>query len=1057
MGGDLSEALGRIEQRLKSVEDEIDKLGVKGKAAGTAAGSGMENFGDKVSEAGRKAEKAQRPIGEAGDEALKSGAKAELGAKGFNELGNKFEKAGKKGGDLGSILKVFKWTGLITGAFALAGGISALGAGGAIAIGGLSPMIGVLGGMLPLLLAGKLAMMAWSLAGKQMKADVKDLKAQLGEQIAAGGLRTGVLDLFSAVKSSSGVIGKGMAGIGAEMGTAASSAAVMIRSAPFLAQVSTIFGGLRPILAYLLQGLISLFGVILNVTQAALPMATRMSQAFAQGALWLKNWTGEMLASGKMTQWLNQSWVIFTRAVGVIVDILIGLFNIFRIGGQYAGQMGLSVENAARSFRAWTGSAEGQARINKYFQDSLPALHEMGLLLGMATKGLLGLGAGQNVAPLLAQIRTEFAPALGELVQKLAGQGGLGPALISAATALAQMFANLDFSSLTLFVQGIAGVVNGIVWLMQNVPGASFVVSGLLGTLLGFKLLGPVFSGIGGGLKAFAWMKTAVSDTEKLSAAQKLFGASVGWISNMFGNLQVIIGAYVIPALKSIAIAGVGSLRTLSTALFTTPVGWLILGIMAIIAIIILLWVKCAWFRDAVKAVWTAIQVAAMAVWNAIKVAVSAVIDFFVAAWNWAKNAFTVTVAGIVGAAQLIWQGIKPVVDVLVTIFSVAWSIIKGIVQTAIYIIVGIVTLIAIAVRAVWNGIVAAAQWAWNTILLPIFQMIGSVFTAIWNGIVVVAQAVWNAIAAAVSWFWNTILLPIITMIQMTWSFLWNGMLFVAQAVWGGIVAAAQLVWGFLQPIFAAIGSAGSAIWSVISGAASAVWGAIRSGWDTLWGFLSGLWNTISGAGRSVWDGISAAASAVAGVVKGIWNGIVDAVKGAWNFIARGWNGIPSITVPDWIPVIGGKTFSLPKLPTLWHGGEAPGGAAIVGEHGPEPLVRGNQVVGMVGQNGPELARIPAGGYVVPNLATLAALPGLAKTLPAGVASAVARSVPGYAGAVSVPRGDGGLAREVRALAVAVAERPPPIIANGADIAAEVEAVLRQRDREHELRGKYRY
>lgn len=1110
---DMSAALARIEARIKSVEDEVEKLGAKGKASGKAAGAGFEELGDKTAEAGRKAAKAKRPIDEAGDAAAKSGAKAAASGAGFDKLGKDMDRAAKKGGGLGTILKVLKLSGLVTGAFALAGGLSAVGAGGAIAVGGLAPMIGVIAGGLPIFAAAKLSMLAWKLAATQLEMPLTRIKNQfteLGPTIARGGLVSGVNYFANSIGRLVKVTGKGLAGLGGELGGAAREAGSIAKSTPFLDQVSTIFAGLRPILRSLLSGLIAIAMVILNVAQAALPMATEMASVFNDAAQAVRLWSIEQLNNGKMTAWLNKAWTIFTRTIGVVVDVVIGLFNTFRIGGGYASEMGMSIEAAAYKFRLWTGSAEGQARINKYFQNSLPALREMGLLLGWVGKAFMSLGGSQDIAPLLAQIRTEFLPVLAQLVTQLSGQGGLGPALISAATAVLSLFAGLDFSALTMFVQGVAAVAQAILWATQNVPGASFAFSLLLGTLLGFKLLSPVWAVVAAGARAYAWVGVATAGVSELSLAQKLLGPGFRVISDGFKVISMGITNWVIPAIRTFAMAGISALRALSVALLTTPIGWLVLAVMAVVAVIVLLWMKCAWFRDAVKAVWEAIKIAAIAVWDAIKVAISATIDFFVAvwqgvvsvfntviraivdfftaAWQGAVSVFNTVIDAIVTAAQWIWtKAIKPVMDVIVAAFMIYWNVMKFIVQTVVYIIVGIITLIALAFKGVWDLIVMVAMAVWNSTLKPLFQLIaavavaawtviqaaaevvwnaikaamqvvGAVFAATWDGIKVVALAVWTAISAAAMWFWNSVLKPVIDGIVWYWTTAWNVITTVASAVWAAIQTGAMAVWSFLAPIFSTIGSVGSGVWTGIQTVASAVWGVIKDGWSAVWGFLSGIWDKLSGAGRAVWDGIKTAAEAVAGAVKGVWSGIVDAVKGAWNWIAKGWNAIPAITVPDWIPLIGGKTFSLPKLPTLWHGGEAPGGKAIVGEHGPEPLVQNGRVTGMVGKNGPEIASIPVGGYVVPNLSTLSALPGLAKSLPAGVARAVASSVPGYAPAVArTGGGNSALSSEIRNLAASLRNQPPPIYADSRDTRAEVESALRTIRREETVRSGYSY
>lgn len=1073
MDDDLSGALTRIKQRIRAVEDEVEKLGAKARVAGREGAEGFDEFGDAVEDAGDKADKAKRPIKESGDEAEKSGKKAKKAASGLDDFAKKAQKAGKRAGGFASILKVMKFAGLISGAFALAGGLSALGAGAGIAVGGLAPMSGALLAVLPLLVATKLATLAWKLAATQLEGPLNRIKTQfteLGPVIARGGLVSGVDYFATSIERLVQATGKGLSGLGGELGATARHAGDVAKSAPFLRQISQIFDGLRPIVGALSRGVLSLALALINTLQGSIPIALEAARIFESATLYLSQWTAAQLANGKMAAWLGKAWDLFLDVAEVVGNVITGLYNIFRIAGGFAREFGASIESMTTKFRMWTESAEGQARITQYFQDSLPALHEMGRLLGIVLAGFGGLGANQNVAPLLAQINDQLLPAIGLLVQNLAGQGGLGPAVISAASSLVLLFAGLDFSGLTMFVQGIAAVLESLVWLQQNVPGANLVLSSLLFTMLGFKLLGPIWTMVGHGAAAFSWMKVALDDTAKLSAGQKVFSSVMSGVGSLFSKLGSIVMTVVVPALRMIAIAGVGALRTLSAALFTTPVGWIILAIMAVIAVIVLLWTKCEWFRDAVKAVWEAIKIAAIAVWDAIKVAVTATIDFFVAAWQVIKGTVQVVVDFIVMVAMWIWtKAIKPVLDIVVGAFTIYFNIMKFIVQTAIFVIVAIITLIAIALETMWKGIVFAATWAWDMIsagamwlwttkIKPVVDFIVGAFRLGWEIVSTVTKFLWDSIAAGINWLWTTKIKPVIDFFvggfQLGYSLVSAG----ATLLWSAIMAGINWLWTtILQPVFNSIQMVGAAMWNPISSAASTVFGVIRDGWNVLWGFLSDIWSRLKSAGTAVWDGIKSAASAVADTVKSVWNTVVGAIRNAWNAIAGGWNSIPSITVPEWVPGIGGQTFGLPKLPTLWHGGEAPGGAAIVGEHGPEPLIANGRLLGMVGQNGPEVASIPRGGYVVPNLNTLNALPGLAKTIPSGVARAVAASVPGYSG-LTGGHGDGGaLAREVRALATAVAERPPPIVASGNDVAKQVEEILRRRDRERELRSRYTY
>lgn len=114
------------------------------------------------------------------------------------------------------------------------------------------------------------------------------------------------------------------------------------------------------------------------------------------------------------------------------------------------------------------------------------------------------------------------------------------------------------------------------------------------------------------------------------------------------------------------------------------------------------------------------------------------------------------------------------------------------------------------------------------------------------------------------------------------------------------------------------VGSLVSTVFSGINAAVNLVGSTIASVFGAIGGFIS---NAFSGA---------------LGVVRGAINGIIGLVNGAITAL----NGL-SVTIPDFVPVIGGQQFgvSLPTIPYLARGGDvANGGLSWVGEHGPELL-----------------------------------------------------------------------------------------------------------------------
>lgn len=116
-------------------------------------------------------------------------------------------------------------------------------------------------------------------------------------------------------------------------------------------------------------------------------------------------------------------------------------------------------------------------------------------------------------------------------------------------------------------------------------------------------------------------------------------------------------------------------------------------------------------------------------------------------------------------------------------------------------------------------------------------------------------------------------------------------------------------------------------------------WDIVKEKAAQLGEFLGGVWQAIStavsGFLSGVTEGFVTAFSSLAGIVKGPINAVIGIVNGAINAI----NSI-GFTIPDWVPIIGGKAFSvnIPNLPMLATGGHTDG-VSIAGEDGMETVI----------------------------------------------------------------------------------------------------------------------
>jgi hypothetical protein len=104
-------------------------------------------------------------------------------------------------------------------------------------------------------------------------------------------------------------------------------------------------------------------------------------------------------------------------------------------------------------------------------------------------------------------------------------------------------------------------------------------------------------------------------------------------------------------------------------------------------------------------------------------------------------------------------------------------------------------------------------------------------------------------------------------------------------------------------------------------------------------GFIDFVTGVFTGNWSKAWQG-------VVDIFGGIFDGIVAVGKAPINAMIGLINGfiggLNNIKIPKWVPGIGGKSFSISKIPYLAQGGHLINGQAIVGEAGPELLTAKN-------------------------------------------------------------------------------------------------------------------
>lgn len=453
-------------------------------------------------------------------------------------------------------------------------------------------------------------------------------------------------------------------------------------------------------------------------------------------------------------------------------------------------------------------------------------------------------------------------------IQAFVGES-LVPSLQNAAVAVTPLA--------TILAGVFLGALRAVAWILQNVIGPALVATtGFLREHQGVVIVAAAAIGYlvlaykaqqanlaileAGGLAAYIRQtKAGVFWTNaKAAALTTVKGAMLVWngLLKTGAALQFTYVAatkgwtYALMLQRGAQVAATTTTGTLTAAqwaynaaLSANPIGLVIIAIVAIIAAIAALvagviWAynNLGWFKTAVDAVWTGIQVGAKAVADA-------------AVWLW-QTILVPAWQGIAAAATWAWENVlKPAFD-------------------------GIMT----AVRFVG----AVFTWWWQNIVTPVFQGVAAVAGWFWNTFSAIAELIVAMVRATVgpifSWLYEAIVKPvfegIVTAVQTSWS--------VASIIFGAIVsfvrdtlgvAFAWLYTAIVKPVFDWIVQSVQLGWLGMKVVFDAISNFLRA---TLGPVFTWLYETII---KPVWDGIKTAISVVWDFLKPIFDKIADVAK----------------------------------------------------------------------------------------------------------------------------------------------------------------------------------
>lgn len=262
----------------------------------------------------------------------------------------------------------------------------------------------------------------------------------------------------------------------------------------------------------------------------------------------------------------------------------------------------------------------------------------------------------------------------------------------------------------------------------------------------------------------------------------------------------------------------------------------------------------------------------------------------------------------------LVGQLVTAILPVLGTLISTVITVLASLVAEVLPVIISLISAILPLVTQIIQSVLPVFIELVNTIVPILIQIIEAILPVIIQLIQTLLPIITQIIEAVLPVVINLLntLLPIFTTII-------EAILPPLSALLQALIPVIQLVAEVLASV---LGSALQSISTIVQNVMQMFQGLI----DFITGVFTGNWT-------QAWNGIRNIFSGAVGGLGEIIKGPLRAVVSAVNTVIRGLN---KVSVPDWVPGIGGKGINIPEIPGFARGTERTPETFIAGEDGPE-------------------------------------------------------------------------------------------------------------------------